>query len=200
MRVFFLIILATSFLSANAQEDKSPADRKIVLKTNPFGAMANMIPLSAEYMIGENFSISANGYIVNSENGSGASYFRQNGYSIGPEFRYYFAETQNKGQVNRVYLGGQYSYEDFTNRTLDFYGDPINGWAHGTGGALVVGNQWFFKNRFTVDIFLGPAYTAYYKNDDFETNLANGGFFMGIVGPKVTGTKVKFGFNIGITL
>ncbi|MBN2730778.1 MAG: DUF3575 domain-containing protein [Bacteroidales bacterium] len=196
----FIILLSISVLNISAQEENSTADRKFIIKTNPFGALANMIPLSAELMLGKKFSISANGFIVNSSNGTGSTLFEQSGYSIGPEFRYYFTETESKGQINRVYVGGQYSYEDYRNRTLDRYDDPIDGWAHGIGGSLIVGNQWFFKNRFTVDIFLGPAYVEYIKNEDYETNLSKGGFLLGITGPKVTGTKVRFGFNIGIAL
>ncbi|MPM46649.1 hypothetical protein SDC9_93354 [bioreactor metagenome] len=66
------------------------------------------------------------------------------------------------------------------------------------GGALLIGNQWFFKNRFTFDVFLGPAYMSYVKSEEYDNNLSKGGFFLSMMGSKPSGTRIRFGFNIGI--
>lgn len=160
--------------------------------------MLSMIPLSIETFITRDLSATANVYIVSSSNGVSETYFEQSGFGISPELRWYFTDNVINGQKNRVYAAALYSYEEGTNATLDRNDDPIPGWSHATGGALLVGNQWFFKNRFTVDLFLGPAYMSYVKNEDFDANLSKGGFFLGMLGSKASGTRVKFGFNIGI--
>lgn len=197
IRVFFISVILMISLPANvhAQEEKQPL---INIKTNPFASMLSMIPLSVETFITPDFSATANVYIVSSSNGVSETYFEQSGFGISPELRYYFTNNVINGQKNRVYAAALYSYEEGTNATLDRYDVPIAGWSHAVGGALLVGNQWFFKNRFTVDLFLGPAYMSYVKNEDFDTNLSKGGFFLGLLGSKASGTRVKFGFNIGI--
>lgn len=197
-KAIFILFLFSAF-TALAQE-KAPANRKFNIKTNPFGSLVNMIPISIEYMFSEKFSFSANAFIVRSNNGSGPTLFEQKGYSIGPEIRYYFSEVETIKQVNKVYLGGQFGYEEYSNLTLDRYDDPINGWAHGLSGALVVGSQWFLNNRFTIDLFLGPAYAEYVNNKHFDDNISKGGFFISMTGSKVSGTRVRLGFNIGITI
>jgi len=178
-----------------AQETQQPV---INVKTNPFASMLSMIPLSAEVFVSPKVSASANVYIVNSKNGESETYFDQNGFGISPELRYYFTDNIINGQKNRVYASILYNYEEGTNTTLDRLDMPITGWNHAMGGALLIGNQWFFKNRFTFDVFLGPAYMSYIKNKDFDTNLSKGGFFMSMLGTKASGTRIKFGFNIGI--
>lgn len=193
--LFSGLLLVYVFAPVHAQEQKNPV---INIKTNPFASMLNMIPLSIETFITNDFSASANVFIISSSNGVSATYFEQSGFGFSPEIRYYFTENEVSGHKNRVYASALYSYEEGTNTTLDRYDDPIPGWSHAVGGALLIGNQWFFKNRFTVDLFLGPAYISYVKNEDFDTNLSKGGFFLGMLGSKATGTRVKFGFNIGI--
>ncbi|HCB63189.1 MAG: hypothetical protein A2W93_11540 [Bacteroidetes bacterium GWF2_43_63] len=194
--IFICALLMISLVgNVHAQEEKQPV---INIKTNPFASMLNMIPLSVEAFITNDFSASANVFIISSSNGMSETYFEQGGFGISPEMRYYFTDNVINGHKNRVYAAALYSYEQGTNATLDRYDNPIPGWSHAVGGALLIGNQWFFKNRFTVDLFLGPAYMSYVKNEDFDTNLSKGGFFLGMLGSKATGTRVKFGFNIGI--
>lgn len=189
------LLMISAVANVHAQEEKQPV---INIKTNPFASMLNMIPLSIEAFITNDFSASANVFIISSSNGMSETYFEQSGFGISPELRYYFTDNVLNGQKNRVYAAALYSYEQGANATLDRYDNPIPGWSHAVGGALLIGNQWFFKNRFTVDLFLGPAYMSYVKNEDFDTNLSKGGFFLGMLGSKATGTRVKFGFNIGI--
>ncbi len=192
---FITVLLLSPSKLILAQETQQPA---INVKTNPFASMLSMIPLSAEVFVLPNVSASANVFIVNSKNGESETYFDQNGFGISPEFRYYFTENNINGHKNRVYAGLLYNYEEGTNTTLDRLDMPIPGWSHAMGGALLIGNQWFFKNHFTFDVFLGPAYMNYVKNKDFDTNLSKGGFFLSMLGPKASGTRIKFGFNIGI--
>ncbi|HPB02061.1 MAG TPA: DUF3575 domain-containing protein [Bacteroidales bacterium] len=193
--LFFGLIIVSSPTNAQEENDKQPL---VNIKTNPFASMLSMIPLSIETFITRNLSASANLYIVSSSNGASETYFEQSGFGISPEFRYYFTDNTVGGQKNRVYAATSFSYEEGTNTTLDRYDDPIPGWTHTLGGALMVGNQWFFRNRFTVDFFLGPAYMSYVKNENYDANLSKGGFFLGMLGSKASGTRIKFGFNIGI--
>lgn len=193
--ILLAAFMLPAFFISEAQSEKQA---RINIKTNPFAAMVYMIPLGVEVFVTPEISISANSFLISSETGVGASYFDQQGFGISPEVRYYFLETETKGQKNKVYFAGMYSYEEISNNTLDRYDDPIPGWSHALGGAIVFGNQWFFKNRFTLDVFMGPAYTSYIKNANYDTNLSKGGFFLSMAGAKASGTRVKFGFSIGI--
>ncbi len=188
------LLLPAIFIS----EAQTSSQTRVNIKTNPFAAMVYMIPIGVEVFVSPKLSIGANTFLISSETGVDASYFDQQGFGVSPELRYYFLETETKGQKNKVYFGGMYQYEETANTTLDRYEDPIPGWSHAIGGSLVFGNQWFFKNRFTLDVFMGPAYMKYVKNANYDTNLAKGGFFLSMTGAKASGTRVKFGFSIGI--
>ncbi len=192
-----LILMLVVPLIGFAQEEKS--NPKINIKTNPFGALANTIPLGVEVFPNSALSFSVNAFYIHSETGTSSTFFGQDGFGIGPELRWYFLETETKGQKNRVYLGAQYNYEESTNTTLDRLSLPIDGWSHAVGGAFVFGNQWFFRNRFTFDVFMGPGYMNYVKNENYDTNLSKGGFFLSMAGAKASGTRIKFGFSIGIS-
>lgn len=196
--IFFaiLMMLVFPFIGLSQEEKSTP---KFNIKTNPFGALANTIPLGVEFFPNSAFSIAVNGFFIHSETGVSSTFFSQEGFGVGPELRWYFLETETKGQKNRVYLGAQYSYEESANATLDRLGLSIDGWSHAIGGAFVFGNQWFFRNRFTFDVFMGPGYMNYVKNENYDTNLSKGGFFLSMAGAKASGTRIKFGFSIGIS-
>jgi len=178
-----------------AQDTKSPV---VNIKTNPFASVLSMIPLSVEVFATPKVSATANVFLVSSQNGQSETYFEQNGFGLSPEIRYYFVDNLVNGHKNRVYAGALYSYEEYSNATLDRYDNPIAGWNHAISAALLIGNQWFFKNHFTMDVFLGPAYMNYVKNEDFDANVSKGGFLLSMLGTKASGTRIKFGFNIGI--
>lgn len=187
----FLIIALNVF-----SQKSSLCHKKNVIKINPLGGVASAIPLSVERFFYRNyFSIGGNYTFVYSETGTGQSTYNNDGFVIMPQVRHYFY----KDTLNRVtlFFGGFYTYEEFYNKTLDRYSNKVIGQAIGQGYGFMFGAQWFLKNNFVFDFYIGPGYTEYNKNDHYDNNVAKGGFLVSFTGPKNTGAKVKLGFSIG---
>jgi hypothetical protein len=169
-----------------------------MIKINPFGAFASAIPMNYERMFFDNtFSIVAGGAIISNKSGSGQSTYNNNGFAITPEMRYYFYNDEKFPA--RIYAGSYFNYEEHTNMSLDRLGEEVNGYVFGRGGGLLFGNQWFFQNGFVVDFYVGPGYMKYEVTEEYDMNVQKGGFLTSLIGPKNTGTKVKFGFSLGIS-
>ena len=74
------------------------------------------------------------------------------GFGITPEYRFYLSDTP---APEGVYVAPFLRYQSFTIEDED-YSDSADFSAF--GGGLVIGKQWVFKEKITLDIFLGPAY------------------------------------------
>lgn len=170
--------------------------RKNIIKINPLGGIASSIPVTLERFFFKNyFSIGFNFTYILNYSGSKQSTYNNKGIIIMPQIRhYFFSDTTNNISI---YIGGFYTYEEHSNTTLDRYEKPINGQVYGQGGGMLFGSQWFLKNGFVFDIFVGPGYVEYKRNENYDNNVAKGGFLVGFTGPKNTGAKVKIGFTIG---
>jgi len=189
-----IIALLTISIAAQAQEKQ----KNNLIKINPFGAFASAIPLSYERLFANgDFSVVAGGTIISSKSGSGQSTYDNNGFAITPEVRCYFYNDPKL--PTKIYTGLYFNYEEHKNMTLNRYDAEIFGYAFGRGGGILLGNQWFFANGFVVDFYVGPGYMKYERSDEFDINISKGGFLTSITGPKNTGTKVRFGFSLGIS-
>lgn len=170
--------------------------KKNIVKINPLGGIASSIPLSVErFFLKNTFSICGTYTMAYSQSGSEQTTYNTKGFVIMPQTRYYFYnDTLNRASI---YLGGFYTYEEFYNETKDRYGKYVIGSVFGQGGGIIFGTQWFLKNNFVFDIYVGPGYTEYKKNNNYDNNVAKGGFLVSFTGSKNTSTKVKLGFSIG---
>ncbi len=189
--LFFLILFFNVFSQKNIL-----CHKKNVIKINPLGGIASAIPMSLErFFYKNNFSIGGNYTYLYNETGTGQSTYNTNGFVIMPQIRHYFY----KDTATRVtlFFGSYYTYEEFYNTTLDRYSNKIIGQVIGQGYGFMFGTQWFLKNNFVFDFYVGPGYTEYIKNNNYDNNVAKGGFLVSFTGPKNTGTKVKLGFSIG---
>lgn len=193
----FYLLLFSLFISLNLLSQKSLlCHKKNVVKINPLGGIASAIPMSVERFFYKNYiSIGGNYTFVYSKTGTEQSTYNTNGFVIMPQLRHYFY----KDTLNRVtlFFGGYYTYEEFYNTTLDRYSNKINGRVIGQGFGFMFGAQWFLKNNFVFDFYVGPGYTEYIKNNHYDNNVAKGGFLVSFTGPKNTGARVKLGFSIG---
>ncbi len=189
-----LAIILLLFVSVQSQDNKS----NNIVKINPFGAFASAIPLSIERLFFEqSFSVVAGGAVISNKSGSGTTTYNNSGYAVTPEIRHYFYKDSQLPA--KIYIGGFFNYEEHENLTLDRFEEEIIGTAIGRGGGLIFGNQWFFQNGFIVDFYVGPAYMSYQRTEEYDINLGKGGLLTSLTGPKNTGTKVKFGFSLGIS-
>lgn len=188
----FLLFLFTTIQLAGQEQS-----RKNILKINPLGAFASAIPMSYERMFSDGtFSFVAGGSIISSKSGSGQSTYNNSGFSVTPELRYYFYKDQNLPA--RLYAGAYFNYEEHTNTTLDRLNNAVDGFAYGRGGGMIFGNQWIFRNGFTFDFHVGPGYMSYSRSEEFDINLGKSGFLSSLTGTKNSGTKIRFGFALGI--
>ena len=88
------------------------------------------------------------------------------GFAITPEYRFYLSEK--KEAMEGFYVAPFLRYQNLTLKaTYDAYN------SNGTttqqtekasldtfGGGILVGHQWIFKQRFSLDTFLGPSYNG----------------------------------------
>lgn len=195
MKFITLSLLSTFFmLNASSQTE----NRNNFIRINPLGAFASSIPISYERMFFDrSFSVVAGGAIISNKSGSGQSTYNNSGFSLTPEVRYYFYNNQKTPA--KIYSGLYFNYEEHTNTTLDRLDIAVDGHATGRGGGLLFGNQWFFENGFVVDFYVGPGYMSFQRTEEYDINVGKGGFFTSISGPKNSGTKVRFGFSLGIS-
>lgn len=191
---FLLMAMHNSLLSQSSEN----SDKSLVIRINPMGTFIGAIPVSAEVFAVPKFSVTLNGMYQHVNSGSGNGIYNQSGFAIGPELRYYFVQAAKKDVTSKVYVAGFYTYEEYSNTTLDRNLVEVPGSIHGLGSGLTFGSQWFFYNHLVIDFYVGPAFMSFSKNEPYDENLSKGGFFVSMAGPKSNGTRVKLGFSIGI--
>lgn len=195
----FLYMLPLFFITLSGiAQDGHSIDRRFLAKLNPLGTFAAVIPVSTEVFISPRFSAGINGSYQNFTSGSQDNTLEQEGYGGGPEFRFYFVQTEKQDYFSKVYIGTFYHYEKITNFTKDRFENEYPGLIHGSAAGLIFGHQFFFKSRFTMDIYAGPAYSKFFKNENYDQNITKTNMFMAMANSRSSGTKVKFGFSLGI--
>jgi hypothetical protein len=167
------------------------------MRINPLGAFASSIPVSIEqsFML-RKYSVVAAGSLIHNRSGSGDNTYNNDGFTISPELRYYF--SNDPAQKSRAYAGGWLNYEEHTNATLDRLGAEVKGKAFGRGAGILFGNQMFFDNGFLLDFYIGPGYMKFESSEYYDLNVSKGGFLVSMTGPKSSGTKIRFGFSVGL--
>jgi hypothetical protein len=191
--IFFLVFICLFIVS---ESQPKPFHNKNCIKINPLGGAAASIPISIERFFFKNyFSLGGNYTLIYNKSGTGQSTYNNHGFEIMPQVRHYFYSDS----ITRIsiFVGSYYTYEEHYNTTLDPYSNPINGTAKGKGAGVLFGSQWFLKNGFILDFYVGPGYIEYIRNINYDNNVAKGGFLVSFTGPKNTGTKIKLGIYIG---
>jgi hypothetical protein len=122
------------------------------------------------------------------------------GFAITPEYRFYLSER--KEAMEGFYVAPFVRYQNLTLKdTYDSYVYNSNGSTTYTpqtdeaslntfGGGILIGHQWIFKQRFSLDTFLGPSYNGgsiSYKSNNGSSGTLDAGSFQG------------FGVRAGIT-
>lgn len=124
------------------------------------------------------------------------------GFAITPEYRFYLSES--KEAMRGFYVAPFVRYQnltlkdDYSYTSYDSNGNPIsyNNNAEASlntfGGGILIGHQWIFKQRFSLDAFLGPSYnggSVSYKNGSNDGTLDPGSF---------DGFGIRTGITFGI--
>ena len=117
------------------------------------------------------------------------------GFAITPEYRFYLSET--KEALRGFYVGPFLRYQNLTLKYTDTFYNGTNTSPQKSeaslntfGGGVLIGHQWIFKQRFSLDTFLGPSYnggSVSYKNSSFNNGTDDAGLFKG------------FGIRTGVT-
>jgi Protein of unknown function (DUF3575) len=148
--------------------------QKSALKINLLSPVARTLNLAFEQTISENSSLQLGFYYT----GAKASDVKLRGYGITPEFRYYLSSTPAPAGF---YIAPFLRYSSYTLSAPDGNGQTDEATLSNFGGGLVVGKQWLFKERVTLDMFIGPRYLsgdvkvkAGSSQDSFSTGLFNG--------------------------
>lgn len=117
------------------------------------------------------------------------------GFAITPEYRFYLSET--KEALRGFYVGPFLRYQNLTLKYTDTFYNGTNTSPQKSeaslntfGGGVLIGHQWIFKQRFSLDTFLGPSYNGgseSYKNSSFNNGMDDADLFKG------------FGIRTGVT-
>ena len=94
------------------------------------------------------------------------------GYGVTPEYRLYLSETREA--LNGIFIAPFLRYQEFK------LTDP-DGTANVNlfGGGVIFGRQWIFKEKLSMEMFVGPSYSTEKKTitsgiDDFDDILYTG--------------------------
>lgn len=152
-----VIFIATFFLisvSAFAQTNVKPN----VIKVNPLGALFGSGTVAYERAFSHKSSI-----VIGPSFGIFTyDHFRYTTYGVSVEYRYYFTGAAPRGTYAAV--GGNADFG--TTKFLDYQGS-FNTKTNVSGfrGKMIIGHQWIWKSRFTVDLNAGGQYILYNFRD-----------------------------------
>ncbi|MBK5279595.1 MAG: DUF3575 domain-containing protein [Bacteroidia bacterium] len=145
------------------------AQKGNVLKINIFSPIASTLNLQYERKVSGSSSFQLGFYY----SGFSINETKFSGIGITPEYRFYLSETE---APNGFYVAPFIRYQNFT-----VSNGPNEGTITTTGGGLIIGKQWIFKEKIALDIFLGPKYssrnvTVTSGTDTFDTGNGLSGF------------------------
>ncbi len=141
-----------------------------VIKINILAPIVKTFNVQYERALNDNSSLQLGFFYTGFSSGD----TKFTGFGITPEYRFYLSESPApKG----VYIAPFVRYQSFnikddeTNSEGDF---------SAFGGGVIIGKQWIFKEKISLDMFLGPAYYSGKvdaksgDDDDFETGAFDG--------------------------
>ncbi len=157
------------------------------IKINILSPIVRTLSIFGEHKLNDNSSAQL-GFLYT---GFKVSETKFSGFAITPEYRYYLSD---KGAINGFYLGPYLRYQNYTLKTgqiTEFYDNNGNllttprtyepkATFSSFGGGLVVGYQAIFKERISLDAFIGPGFNSSSvkvdvgSEDDFSTGAFSG--------------------------
>jgi Protein of unknown function (DUF3575) len=203
----FLLFLCTVLwaISLQAQDTTIERIKNNFLKVNIVSPIDNIFALGYERKINPiiSWQISTFG-IIESQNRNDFN-SKTNAFGITPEIRFYVSEEENAPKG--VFLAPFITYMYFDSKTelpiqdidlsvIDFRRSEVK--SHTFGFGMVLGYQFFLKNRVTIDGWIGPGFylsNLQSKNYNTSSNLGNGlPYFVNQGGDFGTRTGITVGF------
>ena len=175
----FLLFAAVILLSAN-----SFAQPRNVIKANLLSPFIKSGSFFYERAINDEMSLVGGFFFTN---WSPDDYTSLTGYGLTFEYRYYLSEERIA--PSGAFLAPFVRYQKFT-VTEELDAETNEGTITGFGGGLLVGYQRLFKDRITLEAFVGPAYYG-----------ANAEVTSGSAVPEndqVSGFTIRFGVTVGV--
>lgn len=161
------------------------------IKTNPLSMIFGRFGAMYERKIGDNMSLGLTLAYYSQSTGITGLEYKYSGFTINPEFRYYFEEA-----IEGWYMSPYVTFTSITQKFIydstDDNGDPISKTDEATisvyGGGVVGGRQWIWGG-FTLDVYAGIGYTGM----SVSGNTGAGGLtFSGIL--PAFGTAIGYSF------
>lgn len=150
-----------------------------VLKLNILSPIVKTFNVSYEKKVSPTGSLQL-GFFYTGYSDGGESF---KGFGITPEYRAYLSDTE---APDGFYVAPFVRYQ-----TFDAEDDLGNaGTLSGFGGGLVIGRQWIFKEKFALDLFIGPSYvSSSFKQTAGADEIGTDTF---------DGFGLRFGVNFGL--
>jgi hypothetical protein len=141
-----------------------------VVKINIFSPIVKTFNVSYEHALNSSSSFQLGFFYT----GYSASDTKFSGFGITPEYRFYLSESSEA--PDGFYAAPFIRYQRF--ELTDEISDS-KGTLSAVGGGVIVGRQWIFKEKFSLDLFLGPAYYSGSTevtegSDTFDTGAFDG--------------------------
>lgn len=176
---FKYIFIALIFFTALETSNSAKAQQNVI-KINILSPIVKTLNMSYEHATSDESSLQLGFFYTGAKSGD----VKLSGFGITPEFRYYLSET---AAPNGVYIAPFLRYQNFDASNSSANAD---GTVSSFGGGLVIGREWIFKEKISLETFLGPQYMAASakategNSSDIEVSAANGFWF-------------RFGINFG---
>lgn len=157
--------------------------QKNVIKVNILSPIVRTANFSYERAISDESSLQLGVFYTGANSGD----VKLNGWAVTPEYRFYLSSTP---APNGLYVAPWVRYQ---NMKAKEEGDAtfVSGTLTSFGGGIVIGRQWIFKERVSMDIFIGPQYlSGNFKEDPGSTGT--------VEVTSADGFWFRFGFNLGI--
>jgi hypothetical protein len=181
------LLVAILFVSQVSQAQDGP---KNIVKVNFLSPIVSTASLFYERVISESASVQLGFLYTGAGIGSGDTKTTIRGFAITPEFRYYLSE---KGAPQGFFVAPYLRYQNYQLTAKDaFTSTDEKATFSGFGGGAVVGGQWIFKQRVSLEVFGGPGYTS--RNVKYEGTATEDDFTFG----GLSGFTFRFGATVGI--
>lgn len=168
--LFSLAVLAGTATTASAQSSNA-------VKVNIFSPIVRTGSFFFEHKMSESKSAQLGFFFT----GAKLEDTKLSGFGVTPEFRFYLSGEA----MNGFYVGPYLRFQNFklSTEATDVPGSKAEASLTTFGGGVSIGRQWMFKNRFTLDPFLGLGYSGgsidlkgSAAEEDFDVNQGLKGF------------------------
>lgn len=174
-KISFVLAFIAAGIAVNAQD----GGRKNAIKVNIFSPVVKTGSFFFERAINEKSSAQLGvGFTSYSKGGTKLS-----GLFFTPEYRFYLSNEA----LNGFYVGPYVRYQNLKLEDKDY---ASKGTLTTYGGGVVVGRQWMFSDRITLDIFAGPNYNS--KKLEYTEGTQSD------LPASATGFGVRFGVTFGV--